>query len=66
MCYTLPHFDARYRTKFTKDGRPWESWTTSTRKHFGGMQKKAYCGCSFKFMNLDFQEILSERKLSVA
>ena len=27
--YTLP-FDPRYRMRFTKDGRSWKSWTTST------------------------------------
>ena len=50
--YTLL-FDVRHCMKYTKDGRPWKSWSTSTRKHFGGMQRKACCSGSFKCTNED-------------
>ena len=50
--YTLP-FDPIYRIRSTKDGRSWNSWTTPTRKHFGGMRRKACCGGSFKCVKRD-------------
>ena len=50
--YTLP-FDPRYRMRSTKDGRSWKSLTTSTRKNFGGMRRKACCSGSFKCVNRD-------------
>ena len=50
--YKLP-YDPQNRMKSTKDGRPWKTWVTTSRKGFSGTRRLAHCNGGSRCKNGD-------------